>query len=206
MTKATTARASSNAAASADESRRERLLDAAIATFLRFGFRKTSMEEVARAAHLSRQALYLHFPSKEKLFEEAVHHVLTTSLEAARAAASDAALPLEQRLEAAFDAWSGRYAGMAGGDVTDLEEASKLLVGERIAEYEARFVEMVTKLLRSSTLPAAYKAVGAGARELSEMLYATARGLKHHCASRADFRERIGVAVRVVCAPLRERR
>jgi len=40
-----------------DDLRRRRLLDVALATFLRFGFRKTSMEEVARAAGLSRQGL-----------------------------------------------------------------------------------------------------------------------------------------------------
>ena len=37
--------------------RRRRLLDAALNTFLRYGFRKTSMEEVARAAKLSRVLL-----------------------------------------------------------------------------------------------------------------------------------------------------
>ena len=36
--------------------------------FLRFGYRKTSMDDIARAAGVSRQALYLWFPNKEALF------------------------------------------------------------------------------------------------------------------------------------------
>ena len=41
------------------DSRREALLEAAVGVFARYGFRKTSMDEVARAAGVSRQGLYL---------------------------------------------------------------------------------------------------------------------------------------------------
>ncbi|MFD6726563.1 helix-turn-helix domain-containing protein, partial [Streptomyces sp. NPDC060131] len=42
----------------ADADRRTMVLESAMATFARFGYRKTSMEEVARAAHISRPGLY----------------------------------------------------------------------------------------------------------------------------------------------------
>jgi len=51
-------------------SRREaRLLDAAIRLFARFGFDKTSVDEIAREAGVSKGAVYLHWPSKDALFE-----------------------------------------------------------------------------------------------------------------------------------------
>jgi AcrR family transcriptional regulator len=51
-------------------SRREtRLLDAAARLFARFGFDKTSIDEIARAAGVSKGAVYLHWPSKDALFE-----------------------------------------------------------------------------------------------------------------------------------------
>ena len=50
---------------STDDPRRSRVLEAALGVFLRYGFRKTSMDEVARAADLSRQGLYLQFATKE---------------------------------------------------------------------------------------------------------------------------------------------
>jgi len=186
--------------------RRQRLLDAAVTTFIRFGFRKTSMEEVARAADVSRQALYLHYATKEALFGAAVRHALETGLEAASAKLGDPSLSLEEKLAGAFDAWVGRFVGIVGSDVGDLEEASDVVVGPLIAEHEERFVEAVAKAIRASGLPRAYRAAGIGAKQLAETLSATARGLKHKARSRAEFGERFGVAVRALCMPLVERR
>jgi TetR/AcrR family transcriptional regulator of autoinduction and epiphytic fitness len=189
----------------ADDIRRRRLLDAALATFMRFGFRKTSMEEVARAAQLSRQGLYLHFPTKEELFRATVRHALETGRQAAAERLQDAHLSLEQKLSGAFDQWTGRYVGMIGADVADLQEASDLLLGPVMAEHEELFLEAVSRLIRNSGLAAAYKPAGITARQLTDTLAAAARGLKHSCRSRAEFAERFAVAVRVLCLPLRER-
>lgn len=188
-----------------EDPRRLRLLDAALGTFMRFGFRKTSMEEVARAAGLSRQALYLHFATKEELFRAAVRHTLDLGLAAAKARLDDEDAPIDDRLVGAFDEWLGRFVGIMGGGVSDLEEASHRLVGGLIDEYEARFHEAVTKAVRASALAPSYKPAGISPKELAETLGATARGLKYLAASRADFRARISVAVRALCLPLRKR-
>jgi AcrR family transcriptional regulator len=57
------------------DSRRRSLLDAALTVFSRYGYQKTSMDEVARSAQLSRQGLYLHFATKEELFQAAVRRM-----------------------------------------------------------------------------------------------------------------------------------
>ncbi len=49
--------------------REARLLDAAARLFARFGFDKTSIDEIAREAGVSKGAVYLHWPSKDALFE-----------------------------------------------------------------------------------------------------------------------------------------
>ena len=193
----------SGEAATPEGARRVRLLDAALGVFLRYGYRKTSMEEVARAAQLSRQALYLHFATKEALFAAAVQRFLETGLEAAAQPLRDSSLSLEGQLLGAFDAWVGRFVGLGTGDVEDLHAASQELVGPLIAEHEELFVERVARALRSAGLPAAYRAAGISVRQLADTLQATARGLKHSCASRAEFSERMAVAVRALCLPLR---
>jgi TetR/AcrR family transcriptional regulator, transcriptional repressor of aconitase len=43
-------------------------LDAAFQCFLQFGYSKTSMDDVARKANLSRPLIYLKFKSKQDLF------------------------------------------------------------------------------------------------------------------------------------------
>src|SRR6202034_2629987 len=92
------------------------VLDAAVGVFARYGFRKTSMEEVARAAGVSRQGLYLQFANKEELFRKAVEHSLNNQLSAAAAALARGEDGLELRLIAACDAWSGRFVGSIGAD------------------------------------------------------------------------------------------
>ncbi|TGJ98446.1 TetR/AcrR family transcriptional regulator [Leptospira langatensis] len=52
-----------------DEDRKKEILDAALYCFLQFGYSKTSMDDIAKKAELSRPLLYLKFKNKEDLFE-----------------------------------------------------------------------------------------------------------------------------------------
>jgi AcrR family transcriptional regulator len=66
---------------------RDRILDAAMSVFRRHGFRRSSIEQAAEAAGLTRQALYHHFDSKEALFRAAVERLYQNALVAEIAAA-----------------------------------------------------------------------------------------------------------------------
>jgi AcrR family transcriptional regulator len=54
------------------ERTRQALLEAAIARFGRDGYRRTSVADIARDAHMSGTAAYAYFPNKEALFIAAV--------------------------------------------------------------------------------------------------------------------------------------
>ena len=69
---------------------RTRILDAAMVVFRRHGFRRSSIEQAAEAAGLTRQALYHHFESKEALFRAVIEQLHENAL-AAELAAADAA-------------------------------------------------------------------------------------------------------------------
>jgi TetR/AcrR family acrAB operon transcriptional repressor len=71
-------------------SSRERILDAAMEIFARYGYRRASMDQVAEAAGLTRQAVYHHFQNKEALFRAAVEALHDGALEAAVAAGAAA--------------------------------------------------------------------------------------------------------------------
>ncbi|GAB4385167.1 TetR/AcrR family transcriptional regulator [Albidovulum sp.] len=58
------------------EARPDEILDAALALFTRKGFAQTRVEEIARAAGLSKGAVYLYFPSKEALLEGLVRRAV----------------------------------------------------------------------------------------------------------------------------------
>ena len=66
---------------------RDRILDAAMLVFRRQGFRRSSIEQAAEAAGLTRQALYHHFKSKEALFRAVIERLYENALAAEIAAA-----------------------------------------------------------------------------------------------------------------------
>lgn len=53
--------------------RRQQLLDSASVLFSRWGFDKTSMDDIAREAGISKGAVYLEFPNKDALFKAVLH-------------------------------------------------------------------------------------------------------------------------------------
>jgi len=185
----------------AEAARRAGLLEASLTVFARFGFRKTSMDEVARAAQISRQGLYLHFANKEELLRATVRHACESSLaDALKALATDA--PLPERLVTAFDEWVGRYVGRFGAEAADLMEAAETIAGAQIEASEKLFIDAIAAALREGGLAAAYKPAGVTARQLAENLEATAGGLKHHAETREEFQEGMALAVRITCSPL----
>jgi TetR/AcrR family acrAB operon transcriptional repressor len=68
---------------------RDRILDAAMLVFRRQGFRRSSIEQAAEAAGLTRQALYHHFKSREELFRAVIERLHENAL-AAEIAAGEA--------------------------------------------------------------------------------------------------------------------
>src|SRR5215475_1474986 len=77
---------------------RDRILQAAMTVFRRHGFRRSSIEETAEAAGLTRQALYHHFKSKEALFRAVIERLHDSALAdgadaAERAEAAGGTLP-----------------------------------------------------------------------------------------------------------------
>ena len=186
----------------ATESRQEALLEAAVAVFARYGFRKTSMDEVARAAGVSRQGLYLQFADKEELFRKAVAYKLTRQLGAAIAALADPRVALEARLIAACDEWAGRYVGISGADAADLMCASTSLAGATLSHYESGFEQAVARAVASSPLAGFCAAAGLSPSDAARALHATARGLKQVSKSRQEFVQGMTAAARMFCAPL----
>jgi AcrR family transcriptional regulator len=188
------------------DARQLAVLDAAVGVFARYGYRKASMDEVARAANVSRQGLYLQFANKEELFRKALEHSLNNQLNAAVAALSRRQDSLERRLIAACDAWSGRFVGALGSDAADLMCASTSLAGATLTRYETQFELAVTRAIADSPLDGFCTTAGLCPADLARALHATARGLKQSSATREEFVKSMTVAARMFCAPLNQRR
>ena len=61
-------RAEATARRAAADGKREAILDAALTLFGRYGYRRTSIDDIARAAGVAKGTVYLHVESKAALF------------------------------------------------------------------------------------------------------------------------------------------
>jgi AcrR family transcriptional regulator len=161
--------------------RRERVLAIALATFARYGYKKTSMEDIARAADISRPGLYFLFAAKQQLFRAAVTQALEGDVAAAERSLTDRQRPLRDRLIEAFDFWTGRYVGSMAAEVAVLMETNPELLGGLVTEYPRRFREMVTAAVEDE--------------DVARTLISIARGIKHEVASREEYNARMTVGV-----------
>ncbi|OLT30230.1 TetR family transcriptional regulator [Actinomadura sp. CNU-125] len=164
------------------------VLDSAMVTFARFGYRKTSMEEVARAARISRPGLYFLFSSKETLFRAAVTQALERDITAVEHVLADAGRPLGERLAEAFDHWAGRYIGPLTRDVTTVIEDNPDLLGEIVENTPRRFEELITDAIAAEVGREA-------APSIAQTMISASTGLKHQATSREFYLERLKVAI-----------
>ncbi|HLV81309.1 MAG TPA: TetR/AcrR family transcriptional regulator [Chthonomonadaceae bacterium] len=79
------------------EEMRDRILDAAERLLARFGYRKMTLDDLAREAGIGRRTLYLYFPGKEEITLCSIDRVVARIHEQLRAIASGPG-PAEERL------------------------------------------------------------------------------------------------------------
>lgn len=179
--------------------RRREIVVSAAGLFLRYGFRKTSMDDVARAAKLSRQGLYFHFSNKEEVFRAVIEHVAEVTLTALQTALAPSEQSLEERLLAGFAAMSEETLGCSDpANVQELFAAAKDLVGDVVQRLDEQIVLALAKTLKREQR-ARVSAGHTPPLALAEHLYATSYGLKHRGHIGEDYLDRMRVAVRVVC-------
>lgn len=181
--------------------RRALILEAAIGVFLRYGFRKTSMDDLARAAGISRQGLYLHFPSKDELFKQAATWLSQQSLDALRAALAREELPIEERLIGAFAALHAQSDGsqMSLEHMSEIVETARQLIGPVLEAFDQTVQKELTRAIQANGAAIAWLGAGLTARSLAQHLLAAAHGLKHHARTPAEYQAGIRLAVRLTC-------
>lgn len=170
--------------------RRLDVLDAALRTFTRFGYRKTSMDDVAKEAHISRPGLYFLFTSKSGLFRDAAERGIELDLFEAEKALTASGQPVNERIVAAFDAWAGRYIGPLQDTATLIADNPDLL-GPTALSGPARFEAFLTATLEQTTLSWA-------ASTAARTLISLSIGIKHQTASRDEYRSRMADALRLL--------
>jgi TetR/AcrR family transcriptional regulator, regulator of autoinduction and epiphytic fitness len=190
------------------ESRRAAILDAALRVFGQYGYRRTSMDDIAREAEIGKGTIYLSFASKEEVFralsQRLAERMLAGAEEASRAPGTTA-----DKLAAMHAAWFGTYAETVrhSPHAAELLDAKHRLSADLIAEAASRYRRLVRDVLAEAAAAGELdlEAAGLTADATAELLIASARGLESSAASPAAYRRYLDALVRVMIAGLSSR-
>jgi len=184
------------------------ILDAALPVFVRYGFRKTSMADIARATGISRASLYLSFNSKEELFRagSARAHAQTLEQVERALAGQDSVF---SRIETAMVAFQrGLLAPFVGSaDAAELFDANMTLAKDVTLDARAKLLNLLSQALAQAV---AKREISLGAvetrpAELASLILAAMNGIKETQGAGPDFETGTKLFMRVLRAALTSR-
>jgi AcrR family transcriptional regulator len=162
------------------------------------------MEDVARAADISRQGLYLRYPNKEALFQAAVRQELGTALDEVSCRLNEEGVGLERRLVGALDAWLGRYVGlMLASDIANMLENPAVQLKDVVEPASSAFDARLAEAIASVTTESDHRRLDVTPAEVATVLHTVAQGSKYLSRSREEFVARATAATHLVLAGFR---
>lgn len=135
--------------------RNQTILHAAFQAFATYGYRRTSMDDVAQGAGLSRTALYQHFRNKEDIFRSLAVHYFDETLVNMQAALMRPGQTPQQALYACFVAKDGKFMDvvLTTPHGAELLDAGSSVSGDVAAAGEGRMTQVLAAWLQDRGLP-----------------------------------------------------
>jgi AcrR family transcriptional regulator len=132
------------------EAKKSKILTAARSVFLRYGYRRVNMNDLAEAAGVSRPALYVLFKNKEQIFIGVFLQWIDETITDVMAAMAIAAQP-EEKIERAFEIWALRpfEMAMASPEAQELIECTLGFAQTAQRQGYAKFEATIAPVLAS---------------------------------------------------------
>jgi len=168
------------------DDKKTKVIEAAQEAFLRYGYRRVTMGDIASASGLSRPALYLHFCNKENIFEAVLRSFMAKALVevreglAARTTASD-------KLRFAFEVWAVRPFGLltATPDAKELIDCGFAFAQEAIDQSSQAFEAELARVLAPHCAEAT--APSLAPQQIARILTRAVQGFKQTATSAEDL-------------------
>jgi AcrR family transcriptional regulator len=176
--------------------RRSQIVAAATPVFLRYGFARTTMGDIAQAAGLTRPTLYLTFPDKESVFQVVVETMIEEKL--AQISAGIAGVPtIREKLLYACNAWAaeGYELVQAHPDARDMFDLGFKSVCAGYAAFQDLIAGIIGEALGQSPITVS-------STDLARSIVYALKGFKDVAADATDLRTLIATHVAVVSAAL----
>jgi len=174
-----------------NEPKKSKITAAALSVFLRYGYKRVNMSDIAEAAGISRAALYLVFKNKEDVFVGVFTQWTDDILiEVERAMAT--AATVEQKLALAFEIWVVRPFEMvaASPEARDLMECSFTFAQEPMRQGYQRFENAIVPVLAEFAGMHPGKA-RMSAEKTAHVLVSAVRGFKQAATNSAELHQLI---------------
>jgi AcrR family transcriptional regulator len=129
----------------------EQIAEAALRLFARYGYKRTSMDDIAREAGVARATLYLHFKGKDDVFR-AMLAGLGGQVETRCREALATPGPFVRRLAALMEAHHGTaYAAFSAGEhLGELKAVMIAIAGAELDAFEALFARFARELFEDA--------------------------------------------------------
>jgi len=183
------------------QTREERVLTAARDVFMRYGFKRATMSDLADAAQMSRPALYLIFSSKEEVLRSLVTQIFNELLREVREGLSKYD-DVAEKLTFACEVWCGRLFEMiqASPDAKDILESGYEFAAEITLQAFSDFENMLSDVLRPIMSSQAEQNLSSD--QLAHILATAVQGLKESATSVVQLRHMIEGLITIVVAGL----
>jgi AcrR family transcriptional regulator len=139
----------SNSSEGAGTDKRSRILDAAQSLFLRYGVKRTALDDVVREAGIAKGTLYLYFDSKDALFAAIAERLCADVLRnAEEAIASSSSITL--RIVGCMDAYIGSMYRLTAQSphIAELTESKEALASTIYGAFDRKMRDLLRKVLR----------------------------------------------------------
>ena len=187
------------------ETKRQAILDAALKLFSQYGYRRTSIDDIAREAEIAKGTVYLSFKSKEEIFRALCECLIERSEEGVNAARA-AGGPIEERLIAAIAAKFGFLFETVyrSPHAAELMDSKNRLSADIFARAGRRYMKMLREMIEEAVDAGelALSRMEIDADGLAQMLVAAGHGIEQTANGPARYRRMLREIVRLIVAGL----
>ena len=181
------------------------ILEASWAVFATYGFRKTSMDDIAREARMSRPALYQHYRNKEDISRSLVRHHYQQAAERVGDILTSEG-DLTETLARAFAAQGGKAMEVVLTSPHGMEmlDTGSQVAADIVAEGERHLAEVYAGWLEAGAAQGRVR-LATGPQEMASALTAALKGAKLAATDYADYEARLTALAQIFAAALAPR-
>lgn len=181
----------------------DKIVECAIAIISRYGYKKTTMADLAEAAGVSRQTLYNKFPNKEEVLRAAVRYGAEAGIREIRARWAEHS-SVAEKLDIFFEIgplnWYDTL--VASPDSADLLEGMNTHAADVMEDSIAGWITVLAEMFEPHD--ALLEAKETSPELLADFVYTASSSAKYNATSRDQLVKRLATLKVAVLATLKE--